>query len=222
MSAAASDPASEGSVAKLIAMAEKPTPGQRLISWASRPPGRLYIPACTAAGLVLLYEDSVPGGHLPSFLVGLGAGLLLAGMGALRLGIALAVARPMIRYYWLRWVSAPIIAALALGLSVADVPLQARVGASSDDLLALAAEVEDPTTIPRNGEWTGLYPLRSVGTSAGTGEEITFFAIEGAGLLSQSGLAHSPSEIPEGVFVPGHGSKVYEHVSGDWYVWVDH
>ena len=222
MSAAASDPVSEGSVAKLIAMAEKPTPGQRLISWASRPPGRLYIPACAVAGLVLLYEDSVPGGHLPSFLFGLGTGLLLAGMGALRLGIALAVARPMIRYYWLRWISAPIIAALALGLSVADVPLQTRVGASSDDLLALASEVQDPTTIPRNGEWTGLYPLRSVGTSAGTGEEITFFAIEGAGLLSQSGLAHSPAEIPEGVFVPGHGSKVYEHVSGDWYVWVDH
>ncbi|RKS04788.1 hypothetical protein DFP74_0361 [Nocardiopsis sp. Huas11] len=222
MSAAASDPASEGSVAKLIAMAEKPTPGQRLISWASRPPGRLYIPACSVVGLVLLYEDSVPGGHLPTFLIGVGAGLLLAGMGALRLGIALAVARPMIRYYWLRWVSAPIIAALALGLSVADVPLQARVGASTDDLLSLASEVQDPTTIPRNGEWTGLYPLHSVGSSTGTEEDVTYFAVQGAGLLSQSGLAHSTAELPEGVFVPGHGSKVYEHVSDDWYVWVDH
>jgi hypothetical protein len=205
-------------VAKLIAMAEKPTLGQRLISWASRPPGRLYIPACVVVGIVLLYEDSVPGGHLPTFLLGVGAGLLLAGMGALRLGIALAVARPMIRYYWLRWVSAPIIAALALGLSVADVPLQARVEGSADELLALAARTQDPTTIPRNGEWTGLYPLRSVAS----GEGVSYFAVQGAGLLSQSGLAHSTEELPEGVFVPGHGSKVYEHVSGDWYVWVDH
>ncbi|MEE2048769.1 hypothetical protein Q7689_36135, partial [Nocardiopsis tropica] len=169
-------------------------------------------------GLLLLFEDSVPAGHLPTFLVGLVGGLLLAGMGALRLGIALAVARPMIRHYWLRWISAPLIAAAAIGVSAADLPLQARIQASSEDLLALRQEAEDPTTIPLNGEQVGLYSLRSISVS----EDITHFAVEGSGLFGPSGLAYSTGEVPEGVFVPGQGSKIYEHVSGDWYVWVDH
>lgn len=218
MSASASGPNPDGSVAKLIEIAEKPTLGERLISWASRPPGRLYIPACAVIGLILLFEDSVPGGHLPTFVIGLVGGLLLAGMGALRLGIALAIARPMIRYYWLRWVSAPIIAAIALGLSVADVPLQMRVQASSEQLLELRDEVDGPTTTSRDGEWTGMYPLRSISV----GEEVTHYSVEGAGILRTSGLAHSSEEIPTGVFVPGQGSRIYEHLSGDWYIWVDH
>ncbi|GAB3708190.1 hypothetical protein [Nocardiopsis oceani] len=218
MSASAPGPNPDGSVAKLIEIAEKPTLGERLISWASRPPGRLYIPACAVIGLVLLFEDSVPGGHLPTFVIGLVGGLLLAGMGALRLGIALAIARPMIRYYWLRWVSAPIIAAIALGLSVADVPLQMRVQASSEQLLELRDEVDSPTTTSRNGEWTGMYPLRSISV----GEEVTHYSVEGAGILRTSGLAHSSEDIPTGVFVPGQGSRIYEHLSGDWYIWVDH
>ncbi|GHC90704.1 hypothetical protein GCM10007079_37190 [Nocardiopsis terrae] len=218
MSASASGPTPDGSVAKLIEIAEKPTLGQRLISWASRPPGRLYIPACSVIGLVLLFEDSVPAGHLPTFFVGLGAGLLLAGMGALRLGIALAVARPMIRHYWLRWISAPLIAFAALGLAVADVPLQLRVQASAEQLLELREEVADPTTIPRNGEWTGLYSLRSVSETDG----VTHYEVADAGLFQPAGLAYSSEEIPVGVFVPGQDSRIYEHVSGDWYVWVDH
>ncbi|GAB3709508.1 hypothetical protein [Nocardiopsis nanhaiensis] len=218
MSASASGPNPDGSVAKLIEIAEKPTLGERLISWASRPPGRLYIPACAVIGLILLFEDSVPGGHLPTFVIGLVGGLLLAGMGALRLGIALAIARPMIRYYWLRWVSAPIIAAMALGLSVADLPLQMRVQASSEQLLELRDEVDSPTTTSRDGEWTGLYPLRSISV----GEEVTHYSVEGAGTLRTSGLAHSSEDIPTGVFVPGQGSRIYEHLSGDWYIWVDH
>ena len=218
MSASASGPNPDGSVAKLIEIAEKPTLGERLISWASRPPGRLYIPACAVIGLILLFEDSVPGGHLPTFVIGLVGGLLLAGMGALRLGIALAIARPMIRYYWLRWVSAPIIAAIALGLSVADVPLQMRVQASSEQLLELRDEVDAPTTTSRDGEWTGMYPLRSISV----GEEVTHYSVESAGVLRTSGLAHSSEDIPTGVFVPGQGSRIYEHLSGDWYIWVDH
>ena len=218
MSAAAPGPAPDGSVAKLIEIAGKPTLGQRMISWASRPPGRLYIPACGVVGLVLLFEDSVPAGHLPTFLVGLVGGLLLAGMGALRLGIALAVARPMIRHYWLRWISAPLIAAAAIGVSAVDLPLQARVQASSEDLLALRQEAEDPTTIPLNGRQVGLYSLRSISVT----EDITHFTVEGSGLFGPSGLAYSTGEVPEGVFVPGQGSKIYEHISDDWYVWVDH
>ena len=218
MSASATGPNPDGSVAKLIEIADKPTVGERLISWASRPPGRLYIPACAVVGLILLFEDSVPGGHLPTYVIGLISGLLLAGMGALRLGIALAVARPMIRYYWLRWVSAPVIAAIALGLAVTDVPLQMRVQASSEQLLELRDEVDDTTTVSRDGEWTGMYPLRSISV----GEEVTHYSVEGAGILRVSGLAHSSEDIPTGVFVPGQGSRIYEHLSGDWYIWVDH
>ncbi|WP_179809178.1 hypothetical protein [Nocardiopsis sinuspersici] len=218
MSAAASGPNPDGSVAKLIEIAEKPTFGQRLISWASRPPGRLYIPACGVVGLVLLFEDSVPAGHLPTFAIGLAGGLLLAGMGALRLGIALAVARPMIRYYWLRWVSAPVIAAVVLGLAVADVPLQTRLQASADALMDLRESTGDLTTIPLNGQRAGMYALRSISVSG----DVTHYAVEGSGLFAPGGLAYSTEEIPEGVFVPGQGSKIYEHVSGDWYVWVDH
>ncbi|WP_160050367.1 MULTISPECIES: hypothetical protein [unclassified Nocardiopsis] len=218
MSAAAPGPEPDASVAKLIEIAEKPSFGQRLISWASRPPGRLYIPACGVVGLILLFEDSVPAGHLPTFVLGLGGGLLLAGMGALRLGIALAVARPMIRRYWLRWISAPLIAAAALGLAVADVPLQGRVQASADDLLSLRQEADPLTTVPLNGERAGLYSVRSISVSG----EVTHYAIQGSGLFAPGGLAHSTEEIPEGVFVPGQGSRIYEHVSGDWYVWVDH
>lgn len=219
MSAEASGPTPDGSVAKLIELSEKPTLGERLISWSSRPPGRLYIPACAVIGLLLLFEDSVPGGHMPTFLAALVGGLFLAGMGALRLGIALAVARPMIRYYWLRWIAAPLIAALAIGLAVLDVPLQMRVQVSSEQLLDLRSEVNDSTTVPRNGEWSGLYPLHSVSVS----DEITHYEIRGAGLFKPSGgLAHSSEEIPTGVFVPGQGSNIYEHVSGDWYVWVEH
>ncbi|GAA1076798.1 hypothetical protein [Nocardiopsis metallicus] len=218
MSASASGPNPDGSVAKLIEIAEKPTLAQRLISWASRPPGRLYIPACGVIGLVLLFEDSMPAGHLPTFVIGMVGGLLLAGMGALRLGIALAVARPMIRHYWLRWISAPLIAFLSLGLAVADVPLQMRVQASAEQLLELRDEIADPTTIPRNGEWTGMYSLRSVSVT----DDVTHYEVEDAGLFYRAGLAHSTEEIPVGVFVPGQGSRIYEHISGDWYVWVDH
>lgn len=218
MSASASGPNPDGSVAKLIEIAEQPTLGQRLIDWASRPPGRLYIPACVLVGLVLLFEDSVPAGHLPTFVIGLGGGLLLAGMGALRLGIALAVARPMIRRYWLRWLSAPLIAFVALGLSVADIPLKTRVSASTDQLLELREDTGAATAVPRNGEWTGMYSLRSVSQDG----DITHYGIEGAGLFQPAGLAHSVEEIPVGVFVPGQGSRIYEHVSDDWYVWVDH
>lgn len=218
MSAAASGPTPDRSLAKLIEISEKPTLGQRLIDWASRPPGRLYIPACGAIGLALLFEDSVPAGHLPTFVIGLVGGLLLAGMGALRLGIALTVARPMIRRYWLRWVSAPVIAAVALGLAVADAPLRARVQASGDELLALRETPEEYAPVPLDGQRAGLYALDEVSVADG----ITHFTVEGSGLFTPAGLAHSPEQIPEGVFVPGQGSKIYEHVSGDWYVWVDH
>ncbi|WP_116247288.1 hypothetical protein [Nocardiopsis sp. FIRDI 009] len=219
MSAAGSGPDPDGSVAKLIEIAERPTLGQRLIDWASRPPGRLYIPACAAVALVLIFEDSVPAGHLPAFVVGLVCGLLLAAMGALRLGIALAVARPMIRHYWLRWISAPLIAALALGLSGADVPLQLRMAVSADQLLELADQVGDGGTAARDGAWTGAYPLDEVSVSPG----LVHFTVDGAGLLAPAaGFAHSTEELPVGVFVPGQGSRVYEHVSGDWYVWVNH
>ncbi|WP_017612550.1 hypothetical protein [Nocardiopsis salina] len=218
MSAEESGPTPEGSVAKLMELSDKPTFGERLISWASRPPGRLYIPACAVVGVVLLFEDSVPGGHLPTFLFGLIVGLLLAGMGALRLGIALAVARPMIRFYWLRWISAPLIAAVAIGVAVADIPLQMRVQASAEALTELREELDDSTTIPRNGETTGMYRLHSVSVK----DDITHYEVEGAGLFSPAGLARSNEEIPTGVFVPGQDSKIYEHVTDDWYVWVAH
>ncbi|GHD26753.1 hypothetical protein [Nocardiopsis kunsanensis] len=218
MSADASGPTPEGSVAKLMELSDKPTPVRRLISWSSRPPGRLYIPACAVVGIALLYEDSVPGGHLPTFLFGLIAGLLLAGMGALRLGIALAVARPMIRYYWLRWISAPLVAAVAIGVAFVDIPLQTRVQASTEQLTELREQVDGSTTIPRNGKTTGLYQLHSVSVADG----ITHYEIENAGLFSPAGLAHSTEEIPDGVFLPGQGSKIYEHVADDWYVWVAH
>ncbi len=152
----------EESVAKLISIAPRPTLAQRIISWASRPPGVLYLPSCVIVALVLLYEDSVPGGHLPSFILGLGGGALLATMGALRLGIAMTVARPMIRYYWLRWLTPPLIALAAVVLSLADVPLQARVDASADDLLRLRATSNSSTVLLPEEQWTGFYPVSEV------------------------------------------------------------
>lgn len=206
----------ENSVEKLIEIAHKPTPGQRLISWGSRPPGRLYLPACAVVALVLLYEDSVPGGHLPSFLFGMGGGALLAAMGALRLGTALSVARPMIRHYWLRWITAPLIAVLAIVLSVTDVPLQTRVQMAAGDLLQVRDTVNRSTTVPLNGEWAGTYPLEAASVSE---DGVARFTVEGAGLLQDSGLAYSPEPLATDVFVPGQGGLVYEHVYGDWYSW---
>lgn len=210
--------AEDSPVAKLIEIAHRPTPGQRLISWASRPPGRLYLPACVFVGLVLLYEDSIPGGHLPSFLVGMGGGALLAAMGALRLGIALTVARPMIRHYWLRWVSAPLVAAIAIALSVTDIPLQTRVEASAPQLLEARDTANRSTTIPMNGAWTGLYPLEAISVSEG----ITRYTVQGAGVLNSSGLAYSAEPLPTDVFLEGHGGVVYEHISGRWYSWTEY
>ncbi|RCV56969.1 hypothetical protein [Marinitenerispora sediminis] len=217
-SSAGTSPAGEDSVAKLIEIAHKPTLGQRLISWASRPPGRLYLPVCALVGLVLLYEDSVPGGHLPSLVVGVGGGALLAAMGALRLGIALTIARPMIRVYWLRWITAPLIAGLAIVLSVADVPLQTRLDLSARALLHVRDTVDRSTTIPMNGEWAGLYPLQAATVRDG----VARFTVQGAGLLGTSGLAHSSEPLPTDVFVPGHGGVVYEHIKGDWYSWSEY
>ncbi|MFV2194898.1 hypothetical protein [Nocardiopsis sp. LOL_012] len=218
MPAAGSDP-SDGSVAKLIELAGKPTLGERLTEWGSRPPGRLYIPACGVLGLVLLFEDSVPGGHLAAFSFGLAGGLFLAAMGALRFGIALSVARPVIRPHWLRWICPPLIAATALGLAVTGVPLQARVLSAADELLSLREGLTEGERVGLEGATTGSYALREVSVSGG----IAHYAVEGAGLFTPAGLAHSPEEdLPEGVFVPGQGSRIYEHVDGDWYVWVDH
>lgn len=209
----------ENSVDKLIEIAHKPTPGQRLISWGSRPPGRLYLPACAVVGIALLYEDSMPGGHLPSFVFGMGGGALLAAMGALRLGTALSVARPMIRRYWLRWITAPIIAAVVIVLSVSDVPLKSRLEMASDELLQVRDTANRSTTIPLNGEWAGSYPLKAASVSE---QGVARFTVQGAGLLKDSGLAYSPKPLPTDVFVPGEGGLVYEHISGDWYSWTVH
>ncbi|MUL42993.1 hypothetical protein FZ103_17760 [Streptomonospora sp. PA3] len=210
--------AEEGSVAKLIEIAHPPTPRQRLASWASRPPGRLYIPACVIVGLVLLYEESVPGGHLPSFVIGIGGGALLAAMGALRLGIAVSIARPMIARYWLRWITAPLIAAAAIVLSVSDVPLQARVETSAQELRAVGHTAHSATTAPLD-TWAGLYPLKSVSV---TDDGVTRYTVRGAGLLGASGLAYSSDPLPTDVFVKGHGGTVYEHISGPWYSWTEY
>ncbi|MEY9210861.1 hypothetical protein NI17_013260 [Thermobifida halotolerans] len=208
----------EESVAKLISIASKPTLAQRLISWASRPPGTLYLPSCVIVALVLLYEDSVPGGHLTSFVLGLGGGAFLAAMGALRLGIAMTVARPMIRYYWLRWITPPLIALAAVVLSLANLPLQARVDASASDLLRLRETSDSSAVVSPEERWTGFYPISEVSEREG----VTLFTVEGAGVLKRSGLAYSPKELPTDVFVPGHGNLVYEHIAGDWYSWTDH
>ncbi|GLU48036.1 hypothetical protein [Nocardiopsis ansamitocini] len=210
--------ADEDSVAKLIEIARKPTVGQRLISWASRPPGRLYLSCCVIVALVLLYEDSVPGGHLPSFVIGMGGGGLLAAMGALRLGMALSIARPIIRRHWLRWTTPPLIAAAAIALSLTDAPLQARVEASSEDLMQARTLVDDTDSTPLNGEWFGFYPLES----ASFNEGVTLFTVEDAGLFRESGLAYSPDPLPTDVFVPGHRGLVYEHVFGPWYSWTSY
>ncbi|MFC4561183.1 hypothetical protein ACFO4E_04850 [Nocardiopsis mangrovi] len=210
--------AEDNSVAKLIEIAHRPTLGQRMISWASRPPGRLYIPACVVVGLVLLYEDSVPGGHLPSLLLGVGGGGLLAAMGALRLGIALSIARPMIRHYWVRWISAPLIALTAIVLSIADAPLQTRVDASTDALLAAGDTAERSATVQMNGAWAGLYPLEAVSVSEG----ITRYTVRGAGMINHSGLAFSADPLPTDEFLAGHGGVVYEHISGHWYSWSEY
>ncbi|GAA3967217.1 hypothetical protein FOF52_10710 [Thermobifida alba] len=208
----------EESVAKLISIAPKPTLAQRLISWASRPPGTLYLPSCVIVALVLLYEDSVPGGHLTSFVLGLGGGAFLATMGALRLGIAMTVARPMIRYYWLRWITPPLVALVTVVLSLADVPLQARVDASAVDLLQLRKTSDASTVLLPEERWTGFYPISEVTEREG----VTLFTVEDAGVLKKSGLAYSPEELPTDVFVPGHGNLVYEHITGDWYSWTDY
>ncbi|KUP96752.1 hypothetical protein [Thermobifida cellulosilytica] len=208
----------EESVAKLISIAPRPTLAQRLISWASRPPGKLYLPSCVIVALVLLYEDSVPGGHLTSFVLGLGGGAVLATMGALRLGIAMTVARPMIRYYWLRWITPPLIALAAVALSLADVPLQARVDASAADLLHLRETTGSSGVVLPEERWTGFYPISEVSEREG----VTLFTVEGAGLLKKSGLAYSPKALETDVFLPGHGNVVYEHVKGNWYSWTDY
>ncbi|QBI55282.1 hypothetical protein [Streptomonospora litoralis] len=210
--------ADEGSVAKLIEIAHPPTPRQRLSSWASRPPGRLYIPACVLVGLVLLYEDSVPGGHLPSFVIGMGGGALLAAMGALRLGIAVSIARPMILRYRLRWIAAPLIAAGAIALSLTDIPLQARVETSAAALRAVGDTARPATTAPLD-TWAGLYPLKSVSV---TEDGVTRYTVRGAGLLDASGLAYSREPLRTDVFLQGHGGVVYEHISGPWYSWTEY
>ncbi|GAA1119252.1 hypothetical protein [Nocardiopsis composta] len=206
-------------VAPLLQIAQRPTLARRLISWASRPPGRLYLPACVLVGLVLVYEDSMPGGHLPAFVLGMGGGAVLAAMGALRLGIALSVARPMVRRHWLRWISAPLVAAAAIALSVADIPLQGRVSTSADELLEVRDTANRSTTIPLNGEMAGLYPLKSVTVKDGG---LTLYTVQGAGLLSPSGLAYSTEPLETDVFLRGHGGRVYEHIGGRWYSWTEY
>lgn len=203
---------------KLLEIAQRPTLGQRMVAWASRPPGRLYLPACVVAGLLLLYADSVPGKHLPTYLLGLACGAALALMGAMRLGIALGVARPMIRRYWLRWVTAPLIAAATIALSASDIALQARVVASEEALLEVRDGLNPSTTIPLDGRRAGLYTLRA-GTII---EDGVRFEVEGAGLFGPAGLAYSQSEIPTDVFVPGHGDIIYTHIDGSWYAWTEY
>ncbi|MDA2811956.1 hypothetical protein O4J56_15040 [Nocardiopsis sp. RSe5-2] len=203
-------------VAPLLRIAHRPTLARRLVSWSSRPPGRLYLPACACIGLVLLYEDSVPGGHLPAFVLGMGGGAVLAAMGALRLGIAMGVARPMVRRYWMRWIAAPLVATAAIVLAVADIPLQGRVAASAEQLMEVRDTANSSTTVPMNGDWAGLYPLTSVGVLE---DGTTLYGVQGAGLLNRSGLAYSPEPLDEGVFIGGHGNRVYEHITDGWYAW---
>ncbi|MDS1271270.1 hypothetical protein RIF23_13285 [Lipingzhangella sp. LS1_29] len=211
------------SVDRLLELAQPPTLAQRLTAWGSRPPGRIYLPACAVVGAALLVEDSFPGRHLGSLVLAVGGGMLLALMGALRLGIALCVARPMIRRYWLRWITAPVLAATTVTLALADLPLQARVVASEDALLQQAAELNPSTTIPLDGERVGLYRLESGVHIEGPGDtETVRFDVRGAGILRSSGLAHTEDELPTGTFVPGHGGAVYKHLHGPWYSWTEY
>lgn len=209
----------EQSVARLLEISQRPTLGQRLISWASRPPGHLYLPACTLAALGLVVSFSVPGWHLWGFAAAALAGGFLAMMGALRLGIALTVARPMIRHYWLRWITAPVIAAITLALAVTDAPLHLRLAASSDALMELAEEHrpddEDTATVPV-GERAGLFTVDALRVRP---DGTVQFSIAGAGLVRPWGLAHNGDGLETDVFITGHDTQVYTHLHGPWYAW---
>ena len=210
-------------VQPLLELAQPPTLAQRLTAWGSRPPGRIYLPACALIAAALLVEDSYPGRHLLTLVLALSGGTALALMGALRLGIALSVARPMLRRYWLRWITAPVLAAAAIWLALSDVPLQARVAASEDALLQQRAELNPSTTIPLEGTWVGLYQLDSgVHIEGRDGSETVRFDVRGSGIATTAGLAHSEEELPTGGFVSGHGSVIYKHIDGPWYSWTKH
>lgn len=211
-------PADDGPVARLIEMADRPTVGQRLISWASRPPGRLYLPACTVAAGILVYSASFPGWNLVTLGLGALTGGLLAAMGALRLGIALTIARPMILRFWLRWITAPLIAVGTIGLVLTDLPLQARINTSAEALLETGVDIPDETTLELHGERVGLFNLESATVHDGTMR----FAVSRAGVLRTHGLAHSEEPLETDVFIPGHGNLVYTHVDGPWYVWLEY
>jgi hypothetical protein len=220
MSASSSPgPADAEPVAPLLEIAHRPTLGRRLISWASRPPGRLYLPACAVAAAILAFSASLPGWHLITFIVGVLAGGFLAAMGALRLGIALTVARPMIRRYWLRWITAPLIAMGLIALILTELPLQARVAASEEALQELGAELPEDGTVDLGGRRAGLFGLESA-TVNGDGT-VRFTPADNA-VFTDRGIAYAPEGLVQGVFLPGHGNRVYHRLHGPWYEWTSY
>jgi hypothetical protein len=220
MSASSSPgPADAEPVAPLLEIAHRPTLGRRLISWASRPPGRLYLPACAVTAGMLAFSASLPGWHVVTFVLGVLAGGFLAAMGALRLGIALTVARPMIRRYWLRWITAPLIATGLAVVLLTELPLQLRVAASDAALQELGAELQEDGSIPLEGQRAGLFRLESATVN---GDGTVRFTPAAQGVFADRGIAYAPEGLVQGVFLPGHGNLVYHHLHGPWYEWTSY
>lgn len=198
------------------AVADASSPTESGSRWR-RPPGRLFHLVLVVPALIWLWSWSVPGFN---FLLWMPSALAL-GIGALVWGVRLLtylLAR--IRGHQTRggrWFPiAPACGVLALGLVVANVPLEARWATSRsdfDDVVDVALEDDDYRSI--EDQRLGLYTVTAVYRQ---GDAVIFYERTGS-FSDDAGFAY----LPDGPFPElengGFERPQFRHLSGPWYAW---
>ncbi|MER6512395.1 hypothetical protein ABT158_36685 [Nonomuraea sp. NPDC001636] len=178
------------------------------------PPGKVLLPLVAVAGLIVLDYTSVPGGgSLTLLLAGLAllVGTVVVWVARFAVGLLRSDGRPGLRRHWARWTAAPVMGVIMTALVFTRVPFEARFALSESELEQFARTVAaDTTTVRREDQWVGLYPLTSIERLPGGAR----FLVSDTGFLDRYGFAWSPGGTP-----PEESHTAYTHLEGPWYVW---
>lgn len=201
--------------------AERPVETVRAGMW-NRAPGWILITATVLGGLGLVWSGTYPHGSVLALIVAAWWSLGCAVIWFARL-VSFAATRPQHRgERWWPFLVPPAIGIATIAIGVTGLPLQARwslsEGAFDARADALVARVErgdaDPGDNLIREDRVALY---TVDFAHVDGEGNVFFSIAGSGFIDSGGFARLPDGPPDEPF----GRDEYEHLGGDWYLWLE-
>lgn len=204
------DPADPKTMSKINSSALK--------HWPMHAPGWIFHLTTAVLAMAMLVAWTPPGGYFSLVMLSLIGWVLFGGIWCLRLVITLGLMlyhhdRPPSPLNWaMRWMVAPLIVCLTLGLIVKRVPLRAGFRLSRPAMQQLAQQV---MAVPPGGvmpadRFVGIY-------HASSAEQLPWgmrFEVKGAGFMDRCGFAYSPAGPP----LPTSDDH-YTRLYGGWYIW---